>query len=97
MGPLRPAERWGQQHRVRGAEEVSAGGARSVSGSVGTRGPDWARAVLGFQQRLVSKPGFQREGLQSSWTQPAETAGWWDARREVGLAASRGPGDTEAR
>lgn len=83
---------------MRGTEEVTEGRARSVSGGVGTRGPDWARAVLGFQQRLVSsKPGFQREGLPSSWTQPAETAGWWDARREVGLAASRGPGDTEVR
>lgn len=57
MGPPRPAE-GGGSNLVRGAEEVSAGEAKSVSGSVGTEALIGARAVLGFQQRLVSKPGF---------------------------------------
>lgn len=58
---------------------------------MGTRGFDWTRPVLGFQQGVVSsKPGFQHEGLQSSWTQAAEMAGWWDAWQEVGAGSLSG-------
>lgn len=56
-----------------------------------TRGLDWMRPVLGFQQRVVSsKPGFQHQSLPSFQTQAAEMAGWRDARLEVGAGGLSG-------
>ena len=86
-------------------EEVAAGGASGVSGpGVGTRGLDWTRPVLGFQQGVVSsKPGFQHEGLQSGLqalmletTEDCKPSCWkpgldgWDARQEVGAGSLSG-------